>query len=659
MKDNNKFPLSKRIHYWFEQFMSKGGSSIFLSLLIVFLISFTLIISIRAIIVYLGIGAADAGGYNNVHNFWDHIYFTFLQMTDPGNMYQDHESSPWIKISTIIAGFVGVIILSMLIAFITTALEKLMYNFRKGRGPVLENDFTLILGWNDRVVDIINELIFANEAEGEGVVVIMDDMPKEEIDDIISKHIPAQKHVKIVSTSGNTCNLHELKRINAHLAKSVIVMAKCEDLASNEEKLNSDINVVKTVMALNAFMENDIRIPVITEIFNDEKRKIINFINSKNVIALDNWDIMGKLLVQTSLTSGLVTVYNEILSFDMSELYYHENSKMEGVPFDDLIYHFEDGIPLGVYNETDGIMLRPEGGYTMKADDQIFILAEDESTIRYSSEKLFTSREDIPFEYVQQEKFNKRVLILGWHPIGRVFISESDDYLAQGSAYSIMSDTPSQEFIDTIRTIDEEFTNIKVDVIDGNPLNYETLKNIDPFSFDTILILSPRQNISNNEDIDSDTLIVSLMLKKIAKETQKGENTKVLSQMLNSENQDLILQTNVDDFIISNKMITMILAQLSEEPMMKLFYDDIFQEDGSEIYIKPAYLYFKELPAKLPFIDIIGNARKRDEICLGVRIGDQKNNRNNNFGVKLNPAKDEIFELSQNDFLVVLAEDEL
>jgi apolipoprotein N-acyltransferase len=67
-------------------------------------------------------------------------------MTDPGNMNQDNKMSIWLKVSSILAGIVGVIILSMLIAFITTSLEKVLYNFRKGRGVVIEDEHTLILG---------------------------------------------------------------------------------------------------------------------------------------------------------------------------------------------------------------------------------------------------------------------------------------------------------------------------------------------------------------------------------------------------------------------------------------------------------------------------------------------------------------------------------
>ena len=58
--------------------------------------------------------------------FFGQVYITFLQMTDPGNMAQDVKSSTGFKIAAILAGAVGVVIFSMLIGLITTALDQKM-----------------------------------------------------------------------------------------------------------------------------------------------------------------------------------------------------------------------------------------------------------------------------------------------------------------------------------------------------------------------------------------------------------------------------------------------------------------------------------------------------------------------------------------------------
>jgi beta-glucosidase-like glycosyl hydrolase len=140
---------------------------------------------------------------------------------------------------------------------------------------------------------------------------------------------------------------------------------------------------------------------------------------------------------------------------------------------------------------------------------------------------------------------------------------------------------------------------------------------------------------------------------------QDQEGPKIITQVLNSENQQLINQTDVDDFIISNRLITMVLAQLSEEPKIRLLYDDIFSEDGKEIYVKPAHLYFDSFPQEIAFGDAMKIANLREEVCLGIRKGNAIKDFNDNFGVRLNLPKNEKFTLEENDFLVVLSEDEL
>ena len=117
-------------------------------------------------------------------------------------------------------------------------------------------------------------------------------------------------------------------------------------------------------------------------------------------------------------------------------------------------------------------------------------------------------------------------------------------------------------------------------------------------------------------------------------------------------------RTGVQDFIISNRFVSMILSQISEDADIKRVYDDLFEEDGSEIYLKPATLYFEELPVEVTFADMMGIAQKREEICLGVKIKEHEHDEDRNFGVKLIPEKTTRYTLGPEDSLVVVAEDE-
>jgi hypothetical protein len=114
----------------------------------------------------------------------------------------------------------------------------------------------------------------------------------------------------------------------------------------------------------------------------------------------------------------------------------------------------------------------------------------------------------------------------------------------------------------------------------------------------------------------------------------------------------------VKDIIISNRLISMVLSQISESREIKNVYDDIFQEDGSEIYLKPASLYFSEFPAEVTFADMMRVAQNREEVCIGVKIKANEENEDENFGVKLIPEKNTKYSLDYFDSLIVLSEDE-
>src|SRR5690606_12105442 len=216
----------EKLNYKLERFMSKGGSSIFMSLLVVFICSFLIIILIRFILIKF------FPQLDYFDDFWNDIWITFLQMTDPGNMNQDNTSPTWLKMTTVLSGIVGVVLLSMLIAFITTALEQMLYDFRKGRGKVIEEGHTLILGWNEKVVDIIRELVIANESERSASIVILSNEDKEIMDDLIAKRLPNTHTTKIITSTGDYANVNELNRVSVTKAKSVILLTTCSESSS-------------------------------------------------------------------------------------------------------------------------------------------------------------------------------------------------------------------------------------------------------------------------------------------------------------------------------------------------------------------------------------------------------------------------------------------
>ena len=178
-----------------------------------------------------------------------------------------------------------------------------------------------------------------------------------------------------------------------------------------------------------------------------------------------------------------------------------------------------------------------------------------------------------------------------------------------------------------------------------------------------MIILPQKPSVdSEPERIDSETIVVLLHLRKLQKaltEMGKVVETKLITEVLESTNRELVSHAGVDDFIISDRMVSMIFAQLSEEGDIQHVYDNLFQEEGSEIYVKPARLYFDELPATCRFGDLMLLAQKRDaEICLGYKLKALEGDAEANYGVKLIPPKDAEVTLTEQDGLVVVAEDD-
>jgi hypothetical protein len=110
--------------------------------------------------------------------------------------------------------------------------------------------------------------------------------------------------------------------------------------------------------------------------------------------------------------------------------------------------------------------------------------------------------------------------------------------------------------------------------------------------------------------------------------------------------------------VISNEMVSMVLAQITYEPRIRTILEDLFSSDGSEIYIKDISCY-TPLGQPVTFEHLILAAKARNEVALGIQIlsGDAASG----YGIVLNPNTTQRrtpFVPKQGDRLVVLAEDD-
>ncbi len=650
--------FKERTRYRFDNFMAKGGKSIFISLFVVFLLGLLFVASIR-----LGIFGVAQGGDERESGFFNHIYITFLQMTDPGNMAQDIKSTAGYKIAAILAGAVGVVIFSMLIGLITTSLDLKLAALRKGHSRVIENKHTLILGWNDqRIVEILRELVMANESEDNPSVVILADKDKEEMDEYLALISPDTENTRVITRSGSPSSIANLKIAAVDKCRSVIVLGTATDASSADDKATSDARVIKTIMAITSAREEADELNVVAEIFDDQRRDIIQDNCPFKISVVDSADILAKIMVQTSRSVGLSTVYSELLSFDGCEMYFHGDPTWGGRTFEELSYHFPDGVPMGIRTSDDEIILRPDSDRVVMADDEILIVADDDSTIEFKKKPVAAPTGSLSIPQKRLEQRVEQELFIGWNPKGKIMVSEYAEYVTAGSKIDVITSEVTPETRADIEELNAEIDTLELRLIEANPLLVENLAALHPETRDNIILLSEAGKNADPEEVDSRTVMILLQLRRIFRDTtgkdEASRKSQLITEVMDSSNQALVSSAGVKDFIISDRFISMLLAQMSEEAEIKRVYDDLFQEDGSEIYLKPLSLYQENLPVDLSFADCMALAQLRDEICIGIKLYADEGDHSRNYGVTLIPEKNERFTFGPHDCLVVLAEDE-
>ena len=108
--------LRERIRYRTDNFLGRGSGALFLALLIAFMVSLVAIIGVRAV---LHVVTPD-----EETSFLRQIWYTYLQITDPGNMAQDNATPTIFKVVAIAAGMT---------AFFTIPLPSLPFSFSLSR----------------------------------------------------------------------------------------------------------------------------------------------------------------------------------------------------------------------------------------------------------------------------------------------------------------------------------------------------------------------------------------------------------------------------------------------------------------------------------------------------------------------------------------------
>lgn len=632
---HSKKTIGQKFRYWFDNLMSKGPAALIgwlglLSLLLVIIAGIAITIS----------GFSPEG--EESMGFIEAAWKSLMRTLDPGTMGGD---TGWgFRIVMLLVTLGGIFIVSTLIGILASGISSKLDELRKGHSFVIETGHTLLLGWSEKIFPIISELIIANENQKRPVIVILASKDKVEMEDEIKIRIPNTKNTRVICRSGSTIDSSDLEIVNPQEAKSIIILA--------EENSDPDICVIKSILALTNNPDRK-KEPyhIVAEISDHENREVAEMIGSGEVTLVHTEDLISRVIAQSCRQSGLSIVYTELLDFDGDEIYFQHENGLTGKSFKEAVMSYEDSSVIGL-NLADGrVIVNPPMDTILKDGDEIVAISKDDDTIKLSGISSYEIDEPAFSTGKEVVPDIEHTLILGWNCKASAIIRELDNYLASGSTMTVVADGTNAE--EVIKGLNKSLKNQEITYLGGNISDRKMLDSLELERFNHIILLCYSDSMPE-EDADSKTLITLLHLRNIEEKT--GHDFSIVSEMMDIRNKELAEVTEADDFIISNKLISLMLSQLSENRQLKAVFDDLFDAEGSEIYVKPVTDYV--IPGKqVNFYTLCESAARKGQIAIGYRINEFSHNVERAYGVVVNPKKSAMITFTDKDKLIVIAED--
>jgi voltage-gated potassium channel Kch len=625
--------FKQRFQYWFDNFMSRGTGALIIAL---FVLSAVIIFVIAALV-------KITGNAPNDESLFELAWMGLLRTLDSGTMGGD-TGSVFFLFMMLVVTFGGIFVVSALIGIINNGLEDKLDELRKGRSAVLENEHTLILGWSPQIFNIISELVLANENRKSGaVVVVLADRDKVEMQDEIDERIPDTKNTRVICRSGSPIDLTDLEIVSPHGARDIIILPEGSD---------PDTHVIKSVLAItNNPNRRAEPYNIITQIRDPRNMDVVKMVGSKDIVLpiLTN-DLIARVVAQTSRQSGLSIVYTELMNFGGDEIYFKQEPKLSGKTYSDALLAFETSTVMGIRKADGTTQMNPPMDTRIKSGDQIFAIAEDDDKIH------LTEQTRIPVDEKLIQKTAKasrpqpeKALILGWNRSGATIIHELDSYVAKGSQIMVVSDIYNLE--KQIRLHSGKLVNQKITVQEGDIRDRALLEKLEASEYDHVIVLA--YSHLEPQEADAITLVTLLHLRDIAERDETPFS--IVSEMLDLRNRELAEAAQVDDFIVSEHLISLMMAQLSESSDLMDVFADMFDPEGAEIYLKPISDYVVTgLPVN--FYTVTEAARRRGETAIGYRLMSESHDAEKAYGVHTNPKKSASTTFSADDKIIVIAE---
>ena len=274
------------------------------------------------------------------------FWWAIVTMTTVG--YGDYSpSSPQGRLFAIIIMFIGISLVSLLTASISSIF--VVQNIREGKGLEKLNlkNHIILCGWNPSAIRVLESIYDRIIQTKENEVVLVNDLDEKEIAQIKNKFPKMTVHF----VAGDFTHEEILQKANVLMSNTVVILP---NIAAGENEPHDE----KTVFATLTIKNLDSSLRVIAYIYDRENLTHIKRANADEVVVVD--DMSTHLLASHVIDPGVPQIANQLMNSGSS---YHFKRKQipdefVGKTFDTLFNHFrsKDGsILIGLYAEDENL----------------------------------------------------------------------------------------------------------------------------------------------------------------------------------------------------------------------------------------------------------------------------------------------------------------
>ncbi|KAF4138284.1 Castor and Pollux of voltage-gated ion channel [Phytophthora infestans] len=531
------------------------------------------------------------------------------------------------RIVGVVMSLTGILYFSVIMGFVVDGIRAKMDMLKKGKSNVAEQNHTLLLGWSDKSISLIRQICLANASENGGVVVVLAEIEKEELEAELESQMRKEelRGTRVIFRTGTPLLSVDLLKVSAHRARSIIIMA-----ISSGDADRSDAAILRTVLSLKTLPE--LSGHIVAELRDIDNDPLLRLVGGNDVEILVSHDVIGRLVLMSARSPGLARVYSALLGFEGNEFYFKEWPECVGVLFSGLAERFPNATPLGIKRKNGEVFICPKADLAVEEGDEILVLAEDDDTYKACPPvPIEVGRVPVPPSKVSSQE---RILMCGWRRDIRDMIQLLDAVVRPGTELHMICEEPIQlrnkSLLESGLDVNT-LKNLKIVHHLGNTAIRRQLEKLPWTSFTSIMILSDQSRETDIMHSDSHSLASLLLIRDLQGQslrTNSGPEAvpnycKCISEILDPRTQRTISTSatilKLSEFIQSNELVSCILAMISESRDVRVILDELLGPQGAYFEVESSTRYC-EVFEKVSFWQLAKRAMTRGDILCGYQV---------------------------------------